>query len=91
MSMEYEEWHKKYDNRNGCDENGFTDCKDNHKQSCPTCKVPLECTHDHYGGGSHYWCLKCLVCGTEFYYDTYRFELEVSRKKHPNGGEEEVI
>ncbi len=47
------------------------------KESCPECKVPLNCLSCWIGGGSHYWHLGCPKCKEEFQFDTYRFKLEL--------------
>lgn len=50
--------------------------KNDHNCSCPKCKVVLDTVKDHFGGGSHYWELRCSKCRNEFYFDTHRFKLE---------------
>lgn len=55
-------------------DNQFTEYKDSHKQKC--CESLLTTLEDHFGGGSHYWTLKCETCGKRYVYDTYRFQLE---------------
>jgi hypothetical protein len=53
--------------------NKFTKHKDGHRQKC--CDKPLTTLEDYYGGGSHYWHLKCDHCNNEYVYDTYEFKL----------------
>ena len=49
-----------------------------HRQTCPTCSTELACEWDYYGGGSHYWELRCINGHGTFYYDTYRFSLDAA-------------
>jgi hypothetical protein len=51
----------------------FTKYKDKHDQLC--CNELLNTLEDHYGGGSHYWTLKCKLCKKRYTYDTYSFKL----------------
>ena len=55
---------------------GFTEYKDTHKQKCELCDINLEALEDYFGGGSHYWHLKCPSCDQDCYFDTHRFILE---------------
>lgn len=54
----------------------FTEHKDAHKQHCMSGCGELITVADWFGGGSHYWHLKCPRCQREYSYDTYRFTLE---------------
>jgi hypothetical protein len=44
-------------------------------KECPDDQNPLRCLEDYYGGGSHYWTLRCDKCGKRYTFDTYGFEL----------------
>jgi hypothetical protein len=51
------------------------EAKDKHGQECPHCGPSLETICNSYGGGSHYWTLKCTQCKKTYVYDTHRFKL----------------